>query len=527
MTERDWQAHLRRALDPQPAGDQEGQNSAGSAQTPPAANDMWAPLTLPLGPAQPNSPDATPPRLPDPPPAAAASAAAGHSTAPEPHRPAPAQWEPAAQANSPYAPGVAPASAPASPLYPSAGPHQPATTAAQPPPYPPTAPPPPYQSPPSPGLPPTAQPYAPAQQYPAPVPPSAMPGQQQPAYRQESRRPTGVTPAPMPETAIPDPTAAAVPGPPNTGTSPADIGYVARHVQLHGDPAWRRARDAARAVLGRQSSRDVAELTAAAQGANRPITTGRRVAVVSVRGGAGKSTVSALLATTLAGLRPDPVLAVDADTEPGSLPLRLGPLGDGVRTSADRGIDQAREFDRVTRGLHRTVSRVWLWRQAHAATLHRVGEAAAVELLRDRQRYLSRFFAVLVTDCGPGLTNSVNRVVIGDAHAIVIAGTATLDGVHGVDTALQRLATGGGPLLLGRCVVTITTTNPGPLGVNLDDAVARFQAYGAPVIVFPHDRQLALGGPIDVSRLSGGARAASVRLAAAVMDKAVAAGAIE
>jgi MinD-like ATPase involved in chromosome partitioning or flagellar assembly len=278
--------------------------------------------------------------------------------------------------------------------------------------------------------------------------------------------------------------------------------------------------------VGRQSNLEVTELAVAAQGANRPITTGRRIAVVSVRGGAGKSTVSALLATTLAGLRPDPVLAIDADIEAGSLPLRLGPLGDGVRTGSDRGIDQASEFDRVTRGLRRTVTRVWLWRQAHAATLHRVGEAAAVDLLRDRQRYLSRFFAVLITDCGPGLRGAVNRVVIGDAHAIVVAGTATLDGVHGVDTALRHLAADGDRHLLGRCVVTITTTTASPLGVDLNDAVTLLQGYGVPVIVFPHDRQLALGGPIDIHRLSGGVRTASVRLAAAVMDRAVTAGAI-
>lgn len=525
MTERDWQADLRRALDPQPADAQEGRAPADGAQTSPAANDIWGPLTLPLGPAQPDPPDIAAPRLLDPPPAAA-SPDLGHNTVPDRQRAAPTQGERAAPPSTPYpASGISPASAPAAPLYPPAGPHHPPPSAAQPPTYQPMAPPPLYPPPPSPDLPATAQPYIPAQQYPAAVPPSATSAQQQPAYRQESWQPEVVTPSPVPTAGAPDPAAAPpAAGPPNTGASPAGTVYVARHVQLHGDPAWRRARDAARAVLGQHSSREVAELTAAAQGANRPITTGRRVAVVSVRGGAGKSTVSALLATTLAGLRPDPVLAVDADTEPGSLPLRLGPLGDGVRTSADRGIDQASEFDRVTRGLHRTITRVWLWRQAHAATLHRLGEAAAVDLLRDRQRYLSRFFAVLVTDCGPGLTSPVNRVVIGDAHAIVVAGTATLDGVHGVDTALQRLAADGGPHLLSRCVVTITTTTASPLGVDLDDAVARLQAYGVPVVVFPHDRQLALGGPIDVHRLSSGVRAASVQLASAVMDKAVTAG---
>jgi MinD-like ATPase involved in chromosome partitioning or flagellar assembly len=364
----------------------------------------------------------------------------------------------------------------------------------------------------------------PAAQYPPLPPPPAhlwVPAPPLPPATPTGPYPPPVAPAEQPA----EPVGAASSAPPDAAAPVAGTAYVARHARVHGDPAWRRARDAVRAVVGRQTSREIAERTAAAQAASRPITTGRRVAVVSVRGGAGRSTVSALLTTTLAGLRPDPVLAVDADPEPGSLPLRLGPLSDGGRTGTDGGIDRAGEFGQVTKGLHRTVSGVWLWRQAHAATLHRLGEPAAVGLLCDRQRYLSRFFAVLVTDCGPGLGGAANGVVLGDAHAIVVTGTATLDGVQGVDTALQRLTARGGHQLLGRCVVAIATATPGPLGVDLDDAVGRLRGYGVPVVVFPHDRQLALGGPIDVHRLGAGVRTASVRLAAAVMDRAVTAGA--
>ncbi|WP_412738461.1 MinD/ParA family protein [Krasilnikovia sp. MM14-A1259] len=325
------------------------------------------------------------------------------------------------------------------------------------------------------------------------------------------------SPAPSASPAVPTPVT-------GDGAEPADASggaYQPRHARVHGDPAWRRARDAARAVVGWQASREVADVAAAAQHANQPITTGRRIAVVSVRGGAGKSTVSALLATTLAGLRPDPVLAVDADPEPGSLPLRLGPLGAAVRTGGDRGIGEVSEFDRVASALQRTQTGVWLWRDAYASSLQRLDELAAAKLLRDRQRFLSRFFAVQLTDCGPGLGGAGNHTVIADAHTVVVAGTATLDGVHGVDTGLQRLLIDGGPQLLARCVVVLTTTVAGPLGVDLDDAVARLSRYGPAVLVLPHDRQLALGAAIDVARLSVGVRQESVRIAAAVMDRAV------
>jgi hypothetical protein len=54
-----------------------------------------------------------------------------------------------------------------------------------------------------------------------------------------------------------------------------------------------------------------------------PVSTCRRIAVVSVRGGAGKTTLAALLSMALAEHREDRLLAVDADAVLGSLPMRL------------------------------------------------------------------------------------------------------------------------------------------------------------------------------------------------------------
>ena len=59
----------------------------------------------------------------------------------------------------------------------------------------------------------------------------------------------------------------------------------------------------------------------------QPVTTGRVVAVTCIRGGAGKSTVSALLGRTLNHYRHDPVLHVEADAALGTLPV---PPGRGV-----------------------------------------------------------------------------------------------------------------------------------------------------------------------------------------------------
>lgn len=294
-----------------------------------------------------------------------------------------------------------------------------------------------------------------------------------------------------------------------------------RNAGVHGDPLVRRWIRTLRIALGRRATHEVEELASLAERANRPITTGRRITVAGVRGGSGKSTVSALLTTTLAGVRRDPVLAVDADPDAGSLPLRLGKLGVGVRTAADNGIAQVSAFDQVARHLARTITGVWLWRWALSAALGRQDEAHAALLLRDRVRFLGRYFAVTVADLGAGMHGAANRALITDSHAVVLTGAATLDGVLGADAALRRLGEDFGTALLGRTVLVLTTTVPGPLGVDLRQATDRLRGYGAAVVELPYDRHLALGAAIDQRRIGTGTRTAALRVAAETMDRAI------
>ncbi len=300
-----------------------------------------------------------------------------------------------------------------------------------------------------------------------------------------------------------------------------DVADIVRHADVHGDPAVRRAGLALRAAVGRRATRDVGEVAVLAEHANRAITTGRRITVAGVRGGAGKTTVAALLATTLAGLRRDPVLAVDADADAGSLPLRLGPMGVGVRTAGDGGIAQASVFDQVARYLDRTVTGVWLWRRALSGSLARQDEARAALLMRDRVRFLNRYFAIVVADLGAGMHGAVNWTMLADSHTVVLTGTATVDGVLGAEAALRRLGDDHGPGLLGRSLLVLSRPVPGPLGVDLPRAVTRLERFGAPVVLLPYDRHLALGGAIDPRRIGAATRAASLRIAATVMDRAV------
>jgi MinD-like ATPase involved in chromosome partitioning or flagellar assembly len=244
--------------------------------------------------------------------------------------------------------------------------------------------------------------------------------------------------------------------------------------------------------------------------------------VLSLRGGTGKSTVAALLSGSLAGLRQDHVVAVDLDPDQGSLAMRSGPV---VRPAAGRRTGervQLQGLQDVARYLDHTAAGAYLWRQAVRAASGDPEEARAVALLRERVRFLNRYFAFAVLDCGPGLYSAVNRSVAADSHALVLSGTATVDGVLGVEQALRRLGAELGAGVLARTVVVLSAMTPQPLGVDLRRAVLHLSGIGPAVVLLPYDRHLAAGSAVEESLLAVDTRTAVLRVAAAVLDRAVA-----
>jgi MinD-like ATPase involved in chromosome partitioning or flagellar assembly len=260
----------------------------------------------------------------------------------------------------------------------------------------------------------------------------------------------------------------------------------------------RAGRFAAHLVSTTRATRELAELAEAVQA---PVTTGRRIAVVSVRGGAGRSTVTALLGSVFAARRGDHVLAADADPDHGSLAWRLGlrerePLPVlAPRLLAARGVG---ELDPL---LPRTAVGLWMLPGAP-------GGPPAVA--RDVTRALSRFFAVCVTDCGRGLEGPGTAEVLAEAHAAVLVAPATPDGVRSTRAGLSRLPAA----LLSRVAVVLSTADRGGrAALDLGAARAALAATGAPVVVLPYDRHLAAGTPIAPKRLAEATTVEATRLA--------------
>ncbi|MFI2368550.1 MinD/ParA family protein [Streptomyces sp. NPDC018833] len=287
---------------------------------------------------------------------------------------------------------------------------------------------------------------------------------------------------------------------------------AARRGPRHGESLATRAARAVGRIVMSSAAREVAESTRTAEVLQQPVTTGRQIAVTSIRGGAGKSTVAALLGTTYSHYRQDPVLLVEADPALGSLPLRLGAesLRWTIGDVADIVEPQMSLLD-VTGYLVQLPGNAWLL----------PGSQGQIGAMLDTRAYervmvaLRRYFGVTVVDCET-LPAEVARVALSAAQARILTAPATLEGIASTHAVLQWMQ--GLPRhMLAGTVVVLTELVP-HTGLDLAKAVARLEATGAGVHVLPYDRHLAAGGAIHTGLLARSTRQAAARLSADVFQ---------
>jgi MinD-like ATPase involved in chromosome partitioning or flagellar assembly len=339
--------------------------------------------------------------------------------------------------------------------------------------------------------------------------------------------PTPQTPVPqipVPQAPVP-PTLAAMPGP-MPGPAPTSPGRIPQDHQrppeppeaagrgVHGDPLLRRVGRGVRRVVGGSVAQETHDWTEVATGLRQPVTTIRRIVVSSVRGGAGKTTVAALMASALARLRQDRVLLIDADPGLGSLPMRFGMTG--AASLRDFAGHRPGSFEEVAPHLTRTDSDLWVLPGASAAMADQPLDLATYE---SAISVLSRFFTVVVIDCGAGMIGELQEAILASAHACVHVTPATTDGAIGVGRALDWMERKGFGELLPRTMAVFATHAP-HARPDLHQAAELLRDNGVGVAYLPYDRHLASGGVLVPALLAESTRSAALAFAAEALTRA-------
>jgi MinD-like ATPase involved in chromosome partitioning or flagellar assembly len=169
------------------------------------------------------------------------------------------------------------------------------------------------------------------------------------------------------------------------------------------------------------------------------------IAVLALHPGAGATTVTALLATLLSSLRPDPVCAVDANPESGALSHWLAP-DSALTADAYRSMFEPQAAPAEVAGaLVVAAPRLAVLPAPLDTSIARNADPAAWTRLIDHLRHLHQ---VVVLDCGAGLQRDAARAAIAAADQVVIVNKPRPSAPESLEVTVESLRRRGKPLVV-------------------------------------------------------------------------------
>ncbi|MGK8553641.1 AAA family ATPase [Nocardia gipuzkoensis] len=246
----------------------------------------------------------------------------------------------------------------------------------------------------------------------------------------------------------------------------------------------------------------------------QPVRGDYRIAVLSLKGGVGKTTTTMGLGSIFASIRGDRVIAVDANPDFGTLSQRV-PL-QTRSTVRDLLLDSSiQRYSDVRRHTSQGTSRLEVLASERDPA---ASEAFSDEEYRAVAGILQRFYNIILTDCGTGLMHSAMTGVLDLAHSLVLISSAAIDGARSAAATLDWLSLHGHDHLVRNAVVVINLPREGSPNVGVQQLREYFLSRCRAVHIIPYDQHLSEGAEIDLHRLHKQTKRAYVELAATVAD---------
>ena len=239
-----------------------------------------------------------------------------------------------------------------------------------------------------------------------------------------------------------------------------------------------------------------------------------QIAVSSIKGGVGKTTVSACLGLVLAENRDDRVIVLDANPDAGTLADRLtGDTSVTVRHMLEN-LESAYSLGDVARYTSLAGRLQVLASEQDPAS----SEAFSREEYQQICALLDRFFNIIITDSGTGLVHSAMEGTLKLADSLIVVGAPTVDGAGRASKTLDWLLAHGHSALATEAVVVLSCDRT---SAEVDQARIRkhFADRTRAVVEIPHDPHLATGGRVELAHLRPATRDAAYELAALMADR--------
>ena len=245
-----------------------------------------------------------------------------------------------------------------------------------------------------------------------------------------------------------------------------------------------------------------------------PVLSCYRIAVISLKGGVGKTTTTTALGSTLATERQDKILAIDANPDAGTLGRRVRRETGATIRDLVQAIPYINSYMDIRRFTSQAPSGLEIIANdvdpAVSTTFNDEDYRRAIDVL-------GKQYPIILTDSGTGLLYSAMRGVLDLADQLIIISTPSVDGASSASTTLDWLSAHGYADLVQRCITVISGVRETGKMIKVEDIVATSRRAAAGVVV-PFDEHLSAGAEVDLDMMRPKIREAYFNLSALVAE---------
>lgn len=245
-----------------------------------------------------------------------------------------------------------------------------------------------------------------------------------------------------------------------------------------------------------------------------PLESPRRIAVISRKGGVGKTTTTLMLGHVFSLCRTDRVVALDGNPDAGSLGYRVARDTSATLTDLLRDAPDLTRYADIRAYTSQAASRLEvIASDDDAMVTQAMGDEEYVHAIR----LLERHYGLILLDTGTGILDSATQGILRTVDQIVVVVAPNLDGARAASLTLDWLERNGYDWLV-RGAVAVVNQVLGRGAAYLRPIEEHFERRCRAIVALPWDRHLEEGAESDPAQLARRTRQAYLQLAAAVSE---------
>lgn len=199
-----------------------------------------------------------------------------------------------------------------------------------------------------------------------------------------------------------------------------------------------------------------------------------QAAVMSVKGGVGKTVVTVLLGSALASIRNGNILAIDADPDAGNLVKRSGKESEHTVAELVAAAEHLNTYNAVR--THTSMN------GANLEVLASQDYVDATRAFSGRDwniasQVTSPFYPIILADCGTGMFHDSAKAILNSVWGVVIVAGVGVDEAEQAALTLDWLRGHGYADLIDRAVVVINHSERGRGAIDVEEVKAQFAQH--------------------------------------------------